>query len=51
MAVREWLRMKEPDFCYEGILILALKLEKCVTVIDVEKWRQFGEISDLYLTW
>jgi hypothetical protein len=37
MAVREWLRMKEPDLYYEEILTLAPKLEKCIIVIDVEK--------------
>jgi hypothetical protein len=37
MAIREWLRMKEPYFYYEEIFTLALKLEKCVSVIDVEK--------------
>ena len=45
MAVHEWLRMKESDFYYEEILTLAPKLEKCVSVIDVEKWRRFGKIS------
>jgi len=37
MALHEWLRLKEPDFYYEEMLTLALKLEKCVSVIDVEK--------------
>ena len=51
MALHEWLQVKVPDFYYDEILTLALKQEKCVSVTDVEKQRQFGEISDLHLRW
>ena len=52
IIVHEWLWMKEPDFCHDGIFKLMPRWVKyiCVPRDYFEEWCYLNGLNELYLT-